>query len=216
VVLSSQDGTNSSTTTASNGSFSFPVDSTKLVNASITIPMNQTSSSRLIVTNGTVYKLLRYCNQPATTIYSICSGPFKWYVHLSFCSGIWVSLPQLLVCYSTCLTAPDEFVTSILFTNALSQPQGMGLSCEATLCASVPTSGPATCVLPRLFFTHMVLCVISAGYAAACLCIACMFLTRILCDTYLMSHTVCCEFKYINLALCITAWHEFKPIEKVG
>ncbi|KAL0048253.1 hypothetical protein WJX82_011189 [Trebouxia sp. C0006] len=62
VVLSSQDGTNSSTMTASNGSFSFPVDSTKLVNASITIPMNQTSSSRLIVTNGTVYN----CSDTAT------------------------------------------------------------------------------------------------------------------------------------------------------
>jgi len=62
VVLSSQDGTNSSTMTASNGSFSFPVDSTKLVNASITIPMNQTNSSRLIVTNGTVYN----CSDTAT------------------------------------------------------------------------------------------------------------------------------------------------------
>ncbi|DBA89542.1 TPA: hypothetical protein ACH3X2_004451 [Trebouxia sp. C0005] len=62
VVLSSQDGTNSSTVTSSNGSFSFPVDSTKLVNASITIPMNQTSSSRLIVTNDTVYN----CSDTAT------------------------------------------------------------------------------------------------------------------------------------------------------
>ncbi len=62
VVLTSSDGTNTSTTTASNGSFSFPVDATKLVNASITIPMNQTSSSRLVVANGSVYN----CSDTAT------------------------------------------------------------------------------------------------------------------------------------------------------
>lgn len=164
MVLSSQDGTNSTTTTASNGSFSFPVDSTKLVNASITIPMNQTSSSRLIVTNDTVYN----CSDTATNQ----PPPFTLSAQVpsngKTCSGICMSLPQLPVCCSTCLAAPDEFVTSTIFTNALNQLQGMGLSCEAALCASAPALGPATCVLPHLLFIHMVMCVLSALYAAAC------------------------------------------------
>ena len=45
-----------------NGSFSFPVDSTKLVNATVTIPMQQNSSSQLIVANGSVYN----CSDTAT------------------------------------------------------------------------------------------------------------------------------------------------------
>lgn len=92
-------------------------------------------------------------------------------------------------------------------------------------------AGPAMLVLPRLFFTHMALCIISAGYAATCLCIACMFLTCTLCDTYLLSHIACREFKYINPALSIhasipalnptgllrvTAWHELMPNEIIG
>ena len=62
VLLSSSDGTNSTTTTSNNGSFSFPVDTTKLTNATITIPTDQTNSSRLIVSNGTVYN----CSDTAT------------------------------------------------------------------------------------------------------------------------------------------------------
>ena len=80
--------------TASNGSFSFPVDSTKLVNASITIPMNQTSSSRLIVTNGTVYN----CSDTATNQpppFTLSAQVPSNGMYLSACSGIWMSLPQL-------------------------------------------------------------------------------------------------------------------------
>ena len=62
VILTSSNGTNTTTTTASNGTFSFPVDSTTLVNATVTIPMNQTSSSRLLVSNGSVYN----CSDTAT------------------------------------------------------------------------------------------------------------------------------------------------------
>ena len=125
VVLSSQDGTNSSTMTASNGSFSFPVDSTKLVNASITIPMNQTSSSRLIVTNGTVYN----CSDTATNQpppFTLSAQVPSNGMYLSACSGISMSLPQLPVCCSTCLAAPDEFAISMTFRNATTQWEGMG------------------------------------------------------------------------------------------
>lgn len=62
VVLSSQNGSNSTTITSSNGTFSFPVDSTRLLNASVTIPVSQANSSQLILSNGTVYN----CSDTAT------------------------------------------------------------------------------------------------------------------------------------------------------
>ena len=61
-MLTSQNGTNSTTTTSSNGSFTFPVGSSQLANATITIPVQQNSSSHVVVSNGTVYN----CSDTAT------------------------------------------------------------------------------------------------------------------------------------------------------
>ncbi|KAL3132781.1 hypothetical protein ABBQ38_006710 [Trebouxia sp. C0009 RCD-2024] len=62
VILSSQDGTNSTTITSRNGTFTFPMDPATLMNASVSIPVSQANSSQLIVTNGTVYN----CSDTAT------------------------------------------------------------------------------------------------------------------------------------------------------
>ena len=62
MLLSSQNRPNSTTITSGNGTFSFPVDPTTLVNATVSIPVSQANSSRLIVSNGTVYN----CSDSAT------------------------------------------------------------------------------------------------------------------------------------------------------
>ena len=67
-----------------------------------------------------------------------------------------------------------------------------------------------------------VLCDISAGYAATCFCIAGMFVTSALCDTNVLSHTVCGSFRYIisafhiHVSWVLHVWHELMPIETVG
>lgn len=62
VVLTSENAANSTAFTDSNGTFSFPVDSTTLINATVTILMNSSSPSNIVVANGTVYN----CTDSAT------------------------------------------------------------------------------------------------------------------------------------------------------
>ena len=62
VVLTSENAANSTAFTDSNGTFSFPVDSTTLINATVTIPMNSSSPTNIVVANGTVYN----CTDTAT------------------------------------------------------------------------------------------------------------------------------------------------------
>ena len=64
VLLSSQNAANQTAYTDSNGTFGFPVDSRSLINATITIPMNQSSPSNIVVANGTVYN----CTDSATNL----------------------------------------------------------------------------------------------------------------------------------------------------
>lgn len=64
VTLSSSNTANSTAFTDANGTFNFPVDATSLINATVTIPMGNSTATNVVVANGTIYN----CTDSATNL----------------------------------------------------------------------------------------------------------------------------------------------------